>query len=47
MVDAGRQTSLFEIQHDENKSRLTSKVWARALDEGDELAVELFDWRSR
>ena len=43
MVDAGRHTSLFEIQHDEKKSKLTSKVWARALDEGDELAVELFD----
>ena len=43
MVDAGRHTSLFEIQHDEKKSTLTSKVWARALDEGDELAVELFD----
>ena len=43
MVDSGRNTSLFEIQHDENKSKLTSKVWARALDEGDELAVELFD----
>jgi glucokinase len=43
MVDAGRHTSLFDIQRDENKPKLTSKVWARALDEGDELARELFD----
>ncbi|HQZ33996.1 MAG TPA: ROK family protein [Ilumatobacteraceae bacterium] len=43
MVAAGRHTSLFEIQQQEEKSTLTSKVWARALDEGDELAVELFD----
>ena len=43
MVDAGRHTSVFDIQHEEKKSTLTSKVWARALAEGDELAVELFD----
>lgn len=43
MVDAGRHTSLFEIQRHEKKSKLTSKVWARALEEGDALAVELFD----
>ena len=39
----GGHTSLFEIQRQEQKSKLTSKVWARALEEGDELAVELFD----
>jgi len=43
MVDAGRHTTLFDIQRDAKKSKLTSKVWARAIDEGDELAVELFD----
>ena len=43
MVDAGRATSLFDIRDDEGKAGLTSRVWARALDEGDELAVELFD----
>ena len=42
-VAAGRHTSLLDIQQQEKKSDLTSKVWARALDEGDELAVELFD----
>lgn len=43
MVDAGRSTSLYRIQEEEGKTRLTSKVWARALDEEDELAGELFD----
>ncbi|WP_354531429.1 ROK family protein [Nakamurella sp. UYEF19] len=43
MVDAGRETSLLQIRDDEQKETLTSKVWARALDEGDELAGELFD----
>ncbi len=43
MVDAGRTTSLFDIQEEEGKSKPTSKVWARALDEGDELARQLFD----
>jgi glucokinase len=43
MVEAGRHTSLYDIQRREQKSKLTSKVWARAIDEGDELAVELFD----
>lgn len=43
MVDAGRETALFEIQRDEGKKRPTSKVWERALEEGDALTTELFD----
>ena len=43
MVDAGRKTSLFDIRDDEGKSNLTSKVWAKALDEEDQLATELFN----
>ncbi len=43
MVDAGRSTSLYRIQEEEGKTRLTSKVWARALEEKDAVAVELFD----
>ena len=43
MVDAGRRTSLFSIQKDEGKQKLTSKVWARALAESDELAEQLFE----
>jgi len=43
MVDAGRHTALFSIRDAEGKARLTSKVWARALEESDELAGQLFD----
>jgi len=43
MVDAGRTTDLFDIQQDEGKQRPTSKVWARALGEEDELTTQLFD----
>lgn len=43
MVDAGRQTSLFSIQEDQGKKKLTSKVWAQALNESDELAEQLFE----
>ncbi len=43
MVDAGRQTSLFDIRDEEGKRDLTSKVWARALKQSDPLAAELFD----
>lgn len=43
MADAGRQTSLFSIQKAQGKKKPTSKVWAQALDESDELAQQLFD----
>ncbi|MGK2958647.1 MAG: ROK family protein [Acidimicrobiales bacterium] len=43
MVDAGRQSSLFDIRDDEGKEKLTSKVWARALAENDALATEIFE----
>ena len=43
MVDAGRSTDLFDIQRDEGKAKPTSKVWARALDQEDELITGLFD----
>ncbi len=43
MVDAGWKTSLFTTRDDEGKNRLTSKVWAHALDDGDELTHKLFD----
>ncbi|MEJ5944111.1 ROK family protein [Pseudokineococcus basanitobsidens] len=41
MVEAGWKTHLFEIREDEDKPRLTSKVWATALDEEDALAEKL------
>ena len=43
MVDAGIETSLFSIRDELGKKKLTSKVWARALGEGDELAEQLFE----
>ena len=43
MVDAGRSTAMYEIRDEEDKTRFTSKVWEQALDDGDELATQLFD----
>lgn len=42
MERAGRTSRLFEIQEEEGKTKPTSKVWAKALEEEDELAVKLF-----
>jgi glucokinase len=39
----GAKTDLFQIMRDRGRTRLTSGVWARALDRGDELATELID----
>ncbi|WP_299036187.1 ROK family protein [uncultured Pseudokineococcus sp.] len=41
MVEAGWKTDLFDIQDEEEKTGLTSKVWARALAEDDELAQRM------
>lgn len=40
---SGFETALFEIRDDEDKRRLTSKVWAKALDDDDPLATRLYD----
>jgi glucokinase len=39
----GEKTDLFDIMRDRGRTRLTSGVWARALDRGDVLATELMD----
>jgi glucokinase len=39
----GTKTDLFDIMRDRGRERLTSGVWARALDRGDALATELMD----
>jgi len=39
----GDKTVLFEIMKERGRDRLTSGVWARALDRGDDLATELMD----
>src|SRR5438270_2803271 len=43
LVDKGRKTSLFEIMKERGRTRLTSGVWARALEHGDKLAVQMID----
>ncbi|HEU4657227.1 MAG TPA: ROK family protein [Capillimicrobium sp.] len=39
----GERTHLFKIMEERGRDRLTSGIWARALDRGDELAEELFE----
>jgi glucokinase len=39
----GENTVLFEIMEERGRTRLTSGVWARALDQGDPLARRLID----
>jgi glucokinase len=38
-----RKTDLFKLMKEHDRTRLTSGIWARALDKGDELATELID----
>jgi glucokinase len=42
-VARGRKTDLFKIMEKRGRERLTSGIWARAVDKDDELAVELID----
>jgi glucokinase len=39
----GKKTDLFKLMEERGRPRLTSSVWARALDKGDKLASELID----
>jgi glucokinase len=41
--ERGAKTDLFHIMRDRGRDRLTSGVWARALDRDDPLATELMD----
>jgi glucokinase len=42
-VEHGRKTELFKIMEKKGRTRLSSGVWARAVEEGDELAIELIE----
>jgi glucokinase len=42
-ADKGTKTDLFKLMKHHDKTRLTSSVWAHALDEDDELAQELIE----
>ena len=39
----GRKTDLFKLMERHGRPRLTSGIWARALEHGDKLAIELID----
>jgi glucokinase len=39
----GEKTDLFDIMRDRGRDRLTSGIWARALERDDKLAVDLMD----
>jgi glucokinase len=43
LVKRGHKTDLFEIMEHRGRQRLSSGVWARALDHGDKMAKELID----
>jgi glucokinase len=43
LVEKGRKTDLFKLMKERERTRLTSGVWARALDRGDKLAQQVID----
>jgi glucokinase len=43
LVKRGEHTALFEIMERRGRDRLTSSVWAHALEQGDPMAVQLID----
>ena len=42
-VERGEKTMLFKIMEERGRERLTSGVWSRALDRGDEMAERLIE----
>lgn len=42
-VKKGRRTDLFKLMEERGRTRLTSAVWAHALERGDKLATEIID----
>jgi glucokinase len=43
LVEKGRKTDLFKLMKERERTRLTSGVWARALEHGDKLAQQIID----
>jgi glucokinase len=41
--EKGQRTDLFKLMQEHGRTRLTSGIWARALERGDELATQLLD----
>ena len=43
LVEKGRTTDLFKLMKERNRTRLTSGIWARALEHEDELAIHMIE----
>ena len=43
LVDKGHKTDLFKLMREHEHTRLTSGIWARALEHGDELAISVIE----
>ena len=43
LVEKGRKTDLFKLMEEHDRTRLTSGIWARALEHGDKLAIQMID----
>lgn len=43
LVEKGKQTDLFKIMEDRDRTRLTSGVWGHALEHGDKLAEHMIE----
>jgi len=43
LVEKGRKTDLFKLMKERERTRLTSGIWARALEHGDKLAIHVLD----
>jgi glucokinase len=43
LVEKGRKTDLFKLMKERKRTRLTSGIWARALEHEDELAIDLIE----
>ena len=42
-MEKGEKTDLFKLMKERGRTKLTSAVWAKALDRGDKVATELLD----
>jgi glucokinase len=43
LVEKGRKTDLYKLMKERQRTRLTSGIWARALDRGDKLTIHVLD----
>jgi glucokinase len=43
LAEKGRKTDLFKLMKERERTRVTSGIWARALEHGDKLAHEIID----